>query len=93
MFRYQIENIPGESNVWGDLLSRWDAKKKAAELKTVNRLVAVSQVAPLQEEGFKWPSFEEIAKTQEDFKLDRSSFEEDPETRCWKDEKGRIVIL
>jgi hypothetical protein len=24
--------------------------------------------------------------------LDSSSFEEDPETRCWKDEKGRIVI-
>jgi hypothetical protein len=74
MFRYQIEHIPGESNVWGDLLSRWGAKKKAAELKTVNRLVTVSQVAPLQEEGFKWPSFEEIAKTQRRFQVGSLKF-------------------
>jgi hypothetical protein len=33
-----------------------------------------------------------LQKLKEDFKLDRSSFEEDPETRCWKDKKGRIVI-
>ncbi len=92
MFRYQIEHISGESNVWGDLLSRWGAKKDIQELKSVKRLVAIDRISPLQEEDFKWPSFAEISEAQNLYKLNNEGFKMDLKTKCWKDGKGRMVI-
>jgi len=54
MFRYEIEYISGEENVWGDLLSRWGSPNAETKKKNLYRLVSVS---PLKDEDFKWPSF------------------------------------
>jgi hypothetical protein len=92
MFRYQIEYISGETNVWGDLLSRWGAQKESVGLRTVKRLVVVNKASPLQSEDFVWPSFEEIQAAQEEYKLDCSELKLDGKTKCWNDDKGRVII-
>ena len=34
MFKYQIEAISGNNNVWGDLLSRWGATQEIRTVQT-----------------------------------------------------------
>lgn len=51
-FRYVIEHIKCEENVWGDLLSRWDsASTLTARMKSI---LVVDRVSPLQESDFVW---------------------------------------
>ncbi|KAF0731194.1 hypothetical protein Ae201684_011457 [Aphanomyces euteiches] len=62
-FPYTIECLPGEDNVWGDLLSRWGASTQApAPTAAVRQLLAV--VSPLQQADFDWPTTATIVKTQ-----------------------------
>jgi hypothetical protein len=39
MFRYEIEYIRGEDNVWGDLLSRWASRPPEVQTAKIYRLV------------------------------------------------------
>ena len=89
MFRYEIEYISGEENVWGDLLSRWGSPNAEAQKKTVYRLVSV---APLKDEDFKWPSFQEIAEVQKQHLVKTDGFIQDPETKCWKTKSGKVWL-
>ncbi|KAF0774600.1 hypothetical protein AaE_001700 [Aphanomyces astaci] len=61
-YSYEIHDIPGEANVWADLLSRWGSPLKS--------ICAISQepllVSPLRSESFKWPTLLAIATTQRD---------------------------
>lgn len=34
-FQYVIEHVPGEANVWGDLLSRWGAGGDCSDHKDI----------------------------------------------------------
>ncbi|KAH9150223.1 hypothetical protein AeRB84_006900, partial [Aphanomyces euteiches] len=62
-FPHTIECLPGEDNVWGDLLSRWGASIQApAPTAAVRQLLAV--VSPLQQADFDWPTTATIVKTQ-----------------------------
>jgi hypothetical protein len=47
MFRYKIEHVPGEDNVWGDMLSRWGAKD-GQQIPRVKRLMALKSISPLE---------------------------------------------
>ena len=49
-FPYTIECLPGDDNVWGDLLSRWGACEDPVPMKSVRHLVTV--VSPLQQADF-----------------------------------------
>ncbi|KAF0709695.1 hypothetical protein AaE_012802, partial [Aphanomyces astaci] len=62
-FPYTIECLPGEDNVWGNLLSRWGAAQAQVPTKSVRRLLAM--VSPLQQPDFDWPSPAGIVKTQQ----------------------------
>jgi hypothetical protein len=61
-----IEHVPGETNVWGDLLSRWGAGPVTTPSETARmaRLAVVGRVSPLQDEEFVWPNETEIRETQ-----------------------------
>ncbi|OQR83686.1 hypothetical protein ACHHYP_14408 [Achlya hypogyna] len=61
-YNYVIAAIPGDSNVWADLLSRWGSPVTAAIKSRIFRLLAVS---PLQEPNFAWPSADAIFQIQE----------------------------
>jgi hypothetical protein len=66
-FQYVIEHVPGEDNVWGDLLSRWGAGPSISDRRAtrVARLAVVDRVSPLQEAEFVWPSQDEIKQAQQ----------------------------
>ena len=61
-YSYEIHDIPGEANVWADLLSRWVSPLKS--------ICAISQepllVSPLRSDSFKWPTLVSIATSQRD---------------------------
>ncbi|ETV92317.1 hypothetical protein H310_13371 [Aphanomyces invadans] len=93
-FPYTIECLPGDVNVWGDLLSRWGSTPPAPPVSHVRKLVHV--VSPLQRADFEWPTAASILAAQ------TSAIEEGESTPTgvvWNeeesfhmDEKGRIWI-
>ncbi|KAE9051957.1 hypothetical protein PR001_g948 [Phytophthora rubi] len=67
-FQYIIEHVPGDVNVWGDLLSRWGAgqvREDEHEATRVARLAVVERVSPLEDPEFVWPSETEIKAVQD----------------------------
>ncbi|KAE8886173.1 hypothetical protein PF003_g29779 [Phytophthora fragariae] len=68
-FRYVIEHVPGDQNVWGDLLSRWGASGVGVadrESVRIARLAVVERVSPLQDPDFQLPSEAEIRSLRQD---------------------------
>ena len=63
-FTYSIQHVAGESNVWGDLLSRWGAEKPDVNEVTVRALAVVKRVSPLGDAEFQFPSEGEIRDVQ-----------------------------
>ncbi|CAK4154680.1 unnamed protein product, partial [Aphanomyces euteiches] len=61
-FPYTIEGIPGDLNVWGDLLIRWGSTPSVAR---ISNLVAI--VVPMQRSDFDWPSPASILAIQRSF--------------------------
>jgi len=64
-FRYTIVHIPGEENVWADLLTRWAAPIASTALPS-GSLSALFQapLAPDLDPDFKWPSRSELIQLQ-----------------------------
>ena len=91
-FKYEIEFVSGEDNVWGDLLSRWGAPATTPATKKICQLVVVDQVSPLQDPEFVWPSWDEIASSQAEHLVGHEGLERDSVSGCWKDRKDRVVI-
>jgi hypothetical protein len=69
-FRYEIEHIKGEENLWADMMTRWGAavEPKRPEVHVVRRVTAAIpdyvRVRPLQVADFVWPTTEEIKERQ-----------------------------
>jgi hypothetical protein len=63
MFRYEIEHVSGEDNVWGDLLSRWGAQQDPPVARMA-QLAVVQKVSPLQDKAFDWPTQGELVEVQ-----------------------------
>lgn len=72
--RYQIEHIAGEDNLWADIISRWAQPSRSDVFGSVKHVVThsraseVSQLRPLQDEAFVWPTFEAIRLAQRQHK-------------------------
>uniref|UniRef100_H3H3G8 Integrase catalytic domain-containing protein n=1 Tax=Phytophthora ramorum TaxID=164328 RepID=H3H3G8_PHYRM len=67
-FRYVIEHVPGEANVWGYLLSRWGAGQDQPADRAgvrVARLAVVERVSPIEEPDFVWPTEAQIKELQQ----------------------------
>jgi hypothetical protein len=69
-FRYEIEHISGEDNLWADLMTRWGAAVRTSESEAYTvRKVTIHvpdsvRVRPMQSADFVWPTVEEIRKKQ-----------------------------
>ncbi|KAH9110401.1 hypothetical protein AeMF1_014779, partial [Aphanomyces euteiches] len=61
-FPYTIECLPGDTNVWGDLLSRWGSAQSSRTIARVRKLLHV--VSPLQQNDFEWPMAKSILEAQ-----------------------------
>ncbi|ETN19233.1 hypothetical protein PPTG_21438 [Phytophthora nicotianae INRA-310] len=68
---YSIEHIPGEPNVWADIVSRWRFPEPVcAAVVRIRRGTArpvenLSPLRPLEDAGFVFPSVEDIGDAQE----------------------------
>ena len=60
-FRYIIEHLPGEENLWADMPSRWIPNPSKARTLPLR-----APIAPLLERDFSWPSILEIHLWQEE---------------------------
>jgi hypothetical protein len=58
-YRYVLEHIPGVSNVWADLLSRWQTKDIQLPI-----LASINLRTPTTVDDFSWPSLPEISSAQ-----------------------------
>ncbi|KAF0730914.1 hypothetical protein Ae201684_011796 [Aphanomyces euteiches] len=96
-FPYTIECLPGEDNVWGDLLSRWGASTQApAPTAAVRQLLAV--VSPLQQADFDWPTTATINPPPDVTWNEDKNLHLDKEGRIWipptaTDLQQRICII
>ncbi|OWZ10999.1 hypothetical protein PHMEG_00016043 [Phytophthora megakarya] len=65
---YTIEHIPGASNLWADIVSKWsrprernEATKKISHVRTRR---PVSPLRPLEDNAFEWPTREALMEAQ-----------------------------
>ena len=66
-FRYVVEHLPGELNVWADMLTRWAVSPKcmvdATKLLRAKSLMC-APINPRTDPKFDWPNMEDIKKAQ-----------------------------
>ena len=66
-FRYVVEHLPGERNVWADMLTRWAVYPKSSVCTDkVGRLKSLMMcpINPGLSEEFDWPTCKEIIASQ-----------------------------
>lgn len=90
-FRYVIEHIPGESNVWADLLSRWANGHKVKVCSLRNKISAVqyAPISPSLSEEMSWPTSDEIRKIQPTTSPGNAWKRVNQE---WRNAKGEVYI-
>lgn len=79
-FRYIVEHVPGHSNVWADMISRWagnhvpaistkriKAMRRQTEPPGVSPAPDVSQLRPLDDENSVWPTLAELSDLQQQY--------------------------
>ncbi|POM58941.1 DNA/RNA polymerase [Phytophthora palmivora] len=84
-FRYVIEHVRGEENIWGDLLSRWRwgaGSVAATPPARMHALMVVDRVSPLQEADFIWLSQGDIENEQRRELVERD-LTDTPPTCSW----------
>ncbi|KAH9086029.1 hypothetical protein Ae201684P_005725 [Aphanomyces euteiches] len=93
-FPYTIECLPGDTNVWGDLLSLWGSAQSSRTIARVRKLLHV--VSPLQQNDFEWPTAKSILEAQK-LAIERGG--STPPGVAWSDEdsfhmddQGRIWV-
>ncbi len=90
-FNFTIEHIPGESNVWDDILTRWAAPN--FDKSPARRLAAIRVTLRIKDKP-KLPSLEIIAKSQEKYPPtdDQGLIRSSDVPPLWKYPNGRIYI-
>jgi transposase InsO family protein len=75
-YRYTITHIPGEHNLWADMVSRWGQAGNENTSQVQVRRVTTRSVAepsilrPLQDSEFVWPTKEDVVRAQRQFQRD-----------------------
>ena len=94
---FTIEHIPGERNVWADLLTRWAAPPISFSLHA-RRVSSIpsGQISPMDSPDFQFPSLETIVISQEQYyqetetiELDSRKFTKENGVLC----NGEIILI
>jgi len=90
-FKYVIEDIPGESNVWADILSRRKGNGEQKILQPTLKVLQRNGVSPLANEGFFWRAMDEIRGEQKvSAEQKEEEFKEDPDKEALVNLEGRV---
>ena len=86
--------IPGESNIWADILSRWKGDEEQKILRPTRKvLFQWNGVIPLANEEFFWPGLDEIRGEQKvPTEQKEEEFTEDPDKKAVANPEGRVWI-
>src|SRR3546814_579462 len=96
--RYKVEHVPGATNLWADLLTRWGAVPVKCQLRALHfELEDVDGVAwsLVGTRELELPSVDAIRGAQEQFgQPEHDGFEQvyDEEVRVLRDAKGRFWV-
>ena len=63
-FRYVIEHVAGEKNVWADMLTRWGSCPKSSAHNTSVKSLLLAPITPSLDESLDWPSLADIQTAQ-----------------------------
>lgn len=83
--KYIIEHVPGEQNVWADLLSRWGNQDTIGAVRSLRLEVPAGMVNPLRHIEHEWPSERELLELQNQG-LENRRFE------CSRTKKGQFIV-
>ena len=70
-FRYVVQHLPGEENVWADMLTRWAANSKSSvSTKRLGKFMSLmlAPVNPSMDSKFDWPSLSDVFFAQKNTK-------------------------
>jgi hypothetical protein len=82
-FKYVIEHIPGVSNIWADILSRWKGDGEQKILRPTLKVLQWNGVSLLANEVFFWPGVDEIRRKQKvSAEKKEEEFKEDPDKKA-----------
>ena len=91
-FRYVVEHIAGERNVWADMLTRWAVQPKAkVSAELAMKALMLAPINPGLDPKLDWPCLDDIIESQESSAEDPPSNVKKTESG-WKDDKGRLWI-
>lgn len=91
-FRYAVQNLPGEGNVWVDMLTRWAVASPAAvKAKRMPLKALIAPISPSLDSKMDYPSIRDIWRAQSESELKpRKRFTRHHD--CWKDFANIICI-
>ena len=69
-YQYSIEHIPGPSNEMADMLTRWTKGYRQVSKKSRIQLEDYDIVPSSADPEFVWPSLEDVAQSQENYRSD-----------------------
>ena len=91
-YRYLIEHVTGDDNVWGDLLSRWGSSTISTQQREarVRALAIAKRVSSLQEQDFEWPSMAELKRKQDKTRErgERLDWQWSGDQQCYVNDQG-----
>lgn len=69
-FNYRIEHVPGDVNVWPDIMTRWmRGYRSAPKVKRITSSIPFNGVTQsAQSDEFEWPTIPEIVTAQEKYR-------------------------
>ena len=69
-FNYRIEHVPGDSNTWPDIMTRWmRGYRKAPSVRRITATLPFNGVTvPPDSPEFEWPDISQIISTQNEYK-------------------------
>lgn len=68
-FRYVIEHVAGEKNVWADMLTRWGSSPTSSTRSTSVKSLLLAPITPSLDDSLDWPSLADIQTAQARSKL------------------------
>ena len=64
-FNFEINHIPGDSNTWADLMSRWGGPRQPPPSTPALNAVFEAPIAPALSSDFEWPRSKDILQSQQ----------------------------
>jgi hypothetical protein len=97
-FQYKILHVPGETNFWCDMLSRfghpgYTKKREEKNLEMDPEIAKIALPKSIGDSDFKWPTLEELIEIQSTVKnWEVVDWKKDVDSGLWKNKNNQVYI-